>query len=221
MTVRTGTSATGAAVFVVSLLALELEYPWSTYVAFGFSRGRTLVSYLIVAALVAIATAATSALFLWVPAASARFRSVVCGIVAFGLMSLLGVLFDPVGLEIPGTRVNGIFFSEWKFLNFVFFVAAPAAVATTVICAWVARRRSHLIRESRNSVVEPERQYGRLNIQSGSPLRRHALMTRKHCDEMARLTAANIPRRGEMRTPDSFQLLFGRRTPTPGRIQVH
>jgi hypothetical protein len=39
----------------------------------------------------------------------------------------------PIGFEVPGTRLNGIFFSEWKFTNLFFYVGFPVAVLTAAI----------------------------------------------------------------------------------------
>lgn len=145
MTVRIAVSVTSVAVFTVSLLALILEYPCSTYAAFDFPQWMTFISYVVVAALTTAPAATTAAVFLWAPAASATFRSVACGVASFGLMALLGLLLGPAGLDIPGTRVRGMFFAEWKFLNFIFLVAAPSALVAAVVCAWSANRRSQFL----------------------------------------------------------------------------
>ena len=52
----------------------------------------------------------------------------------FVSLSLIAFLLGPAGFDVPGTRLNGIFFSEWKFLNFIFMVAAPASIAAAALC---------------------------------------------------------------------------------------
>jgi hypothetical protein len=43
----------------------------------------------------------------------------------FAAYVLLALLFGPFGFEIPGTRIRGIFFAEWKFVTFIFVDAIP------------------------------------------------------------------------------------------------
>ena len=123
-------------------MLLQLQYPWSIYAAYNFSKIFTLTSYLIVAAMIAVIAAVTSHFFLRLPKASAVFRAILCGITVFGLMFLWAILFGPVGLNMPGTRVRGIFFSEFEFLGFIYFVAVPASTITAALCGWFACKRS-------------------------------------------------------------------------------
>lgn len=134
-------SLSGCVLFAVSLMLLQLQYPWSIYAAYKFSKIFTLTSYLIVAAMIAAIAVVVLYFFLRLPKASAVFRAIMCGITMFGLMFLWAILFGPVGMNIPGTRVRGIFFSEFEFLGFIFFVAAPASMITAALCGWLGCRR--------------------------------------------------------------------------------
>jgi hypothetical protein len=140
MKLRTSVSLTACVLFVVALVLLQLQYPWHVYAAYNFSKLFTAASYLIVAAIVAAIAAIASFLFLRLPKASVVFRTIVCGITVFGLMLLWAVLFGPMGWNIPGTRIRGIFFSEFEFLGFVFFVAVPVSFIAAALCGWFACR---------------------------------------------------------------------------------
>jgi hypothetical protein len=128
--------------FAVALLLLQIEYPWSTYAAFGFSKGMTLASYLLAAFMVASMATVATVLCLRAFRESPLLSAVMCGVAVFVSLSVIAVLLGPTGLDVPGTRLNGIFFSEWKFVNFIFMVAAPASIAAAALCAWLARRQS-------------------------------------------------------------------------------
>jgi hypothetical protein len=133
-------SLSGVVVFAVALLLLQVEYPWSTYAAFDFSKGITLASYLLAAAIVAAIAAMATVLSLRAFKASALLSAVMCGVTMLVPLSLIAVLLGPSGFDMPGTRLNGIFFSEWKFLNFIFMVAAPASIAAAALCGWFAHK---------------------------------------------------------------------------------
>jgi len=135
-------SLSGVVVFAVALLLLLVEYPWSVYAAFSFSKGETLVSYLLAAFIVAAMGAMATALCLRTFRGSLLLCAVMCCIGMFVSLSLIAFLFGPGGFDVPGTRLNGIFFSEWKFLNFIFIVAAPASIAGAALCGWLARKFS-------------------------------------------------------------------------------
>jgi hypothetical protein len=59
----------------------------------------------------------------------------------FLLLLLLTGLFSGPGLflNIPGTRVQGIFFAEWNFVTFLMYVALPFSVASGVLARWRAQ----------------------------------------------------------------------------------
>jgi hypothetical protein len=41
----------------------------------------------------------------------------------FVLFCVVSGVFGPLGLDVPGTRIRGVFFSEWKFINFILYDA--------------------------------------------------------------------------------------------------
>ena len=51
-------------------------------------------------------------------------------------------LFSGLGLflNVPGTRLNGIFFAEFKFLNFASRVGGPIVLLATGLFYWSTRR---------------------------------------------------------------------------------
>jgi hypothetical protein len=128
--------------FGVALLLLLLEYPWSTYAAFHFSKWVTLASYLLAAFIVAAISAIATVLCLRTFKGSLKLSAVMCCIAVFASLSVIAVLLGPAGFDVPGTRLNGIFFSEWEFLNFIFIVAAPASIVAAGLCAWLAHKQS-------------------------------------------------------------------------------
>jgi hypothetical protein len=123
--------------FVLSLAVILRVYRWETYSAFDFPKQVTILSYLLAAAIVTVIT--TGALLL-----PRRFRSSLGRLVAVlavscSALALVCIGFGPYGLNIPGTRLNGIFFSEWMFVSFFFYVGLPLAVAAAVGDSVLAR----------------------------------------------------------------------------------
>ncbi len=130
----------GVVTCAIALPLLLIEYPWSIYAAFSFGKGETFAAYLLAAFIVAAVGAMTTALCLSAFRRSLLLCTVMCCAGMFVFLSLFAFLFGPVGLDVPGTRLNGIFFSESRFLNFIFFVAAPASIAGAALCGWLARK---------------------------------------------------------------------------------
>jgi hypothetical protein len=132
----------GVTAFAVAMLLLQVEYPWSSYAVYNFSKGTTFVSYMLAALIVAAIAAIATALCLRAFKRSLLVSVLMCCAGIFVSLSLIAFLLGPVGFDVPGTRLNGIFFSEWKFLNFIFMVAAPASIVGTALCGWLARKNS-------------------------------------------------------------------------------
>lgn len=127
----------GLVAFLAAVAALGIGYPWSTYYEnFDFGWWTTLSAYLLVAGVLGIA-AGVSSLFL---AELSRFpravRAVGCGLVIFTASVLLAFAFGPMGMTVPGTRIRGIFFAEWRFISFLIYVGAPVAIITALFCGW-------------------------------------------------------------------------------------
>ena len=126
------------------LVALGLEfwaYPWAIYFGnFTYGFGITLVSYLVTALLVSsVAAAATFFLshYRSMPAIGQALMTATSMLVT---LCALALIFGPFGLDVPLTRVRGIFFSEWNFMTFSSEVSAPTAVLAGLI-AWAIVRR--------------------------------------------------------------------------------
>jgi hypothetical protein len=116
-------------------IALFAFYPWSTYFGnFRFGLAITAGSYLIVALMTGIWVALTY-LVLQKRVSSARLAGAICGSVLFGLLAACALLLGPIGLNVPGTRIRGIFFAEWKFLTFMGYIAPAVAVISAVSTA--------------------------------------------------------------------------------------
>jgi len=125
---RLHSSLIGLVIFIVCLGLLFIAYPWATYHGnFHFGWRPTLISYLIVAALMGIGAGLTDVLLKKLTLSTA-VRGVICGAIILSFAALVAVLFGPMGLDIPGTRVRGIFFSEWQFINFLGYIGIPTSV---------------------------------------------------------------------------------------------
>lgn len=123
----------GIILFVACLSLLFIAYPWATYYGnFHFDWRPTLISYLIVAALIGIGSGVTDIL-LRNSILSAPVRCVICAGIVFSFVVLVALLFGPMGVEIPGTRVRGIFFSEWRFINFIGYLGIPLSVIVLLL----------------------------------------------------------------------------------------
>jgi hypothetical protein len=124
--------------FIVALGLLLLVYPWATYAAFDFPKQVTLLSYLLAAGMVTTLTTGASLLAQGFPSGLARFAaSLVFGCLALGIVC---IGFGPYGLDVPGTRLNGIFFSEWRFVTCFFCIGLPLGVLAA-IGNWLLPRR--------------------------------------------------------------------------------
>ena len=112
-------------------ILIVVAYPVTTYFRyFDFPFIVTLSSYVIVYLLVVVVCA-------WVaPNAGAKLSKtpvtrtalrVGISVLCFAILSLI---CGPGGLDVPHTRLGGIFFSEWKFVNFFFYVGLPSALTS-------------------------------------------------------------------------------------------
>lgn len=130
------------------LLAIGLEfwaYPWAIYFGnFTFGVGVTLGSYLIMAVVVGLVTSAATfvlSLFRFMPAVGQALMTAVASLTA---LALLALILGPSGIDIPGTRASGIFFSEWKFMIFTSEISAPAALLAGLIAWFIVRREQRV-----------------------------------------------------------------------------
>lgn len=133
----------GLLAFLASFAALHITYPWATYYGnFEFGWWRTMTAYVITAAFLGVVAGVSSVRLQRASTRSIALRAFSCGVINFVSALLLALLLGPVGMTLPGTRVRGIFFAEWSFLNFLGFVALPIAIFVGFLCSWNLRRQS-------------------------------------------------------------------------------
>jgi len=100
-----------------------LSYRIDRYVHwFTFPVAVTVASYVGLSVLMLVVGNAAS---FWLPRVIAK-RQLGHGLLTalvFGSFALLALLFGPFGVDVPMTRVRGIFFAEWKFVSFIFIDA--------------------------------------------------------------------------------------------------
>lgn len=113
--------------FVAALLVLAIAYPWSTYYGnFTFGWWPTLSPYLILSLFLAAVAASTSRLRQ--SPRTAINRDLMAFFILLVATVMLALLFGPGRVNVPGTRIRGIFFSEWKFVSFIAIVATPLSL---------------------------------------------------------------------------------------------
>jgi len=133
----------GVVAFVSSQLLLQWQYPWSTYYgSYPYGRGVTLASYLLVSLVLALITAGTTVFLFRASKIPILARALLCGLAVFLISMLWAISMGPMGLDVPGLRLRGIFFCEFEFLRFTFMVAAPVSCIAAAVCWWLARTRS-------------------------------------------------------------------------------
>ena len=140
-------TATLIACFSVALAGLLWQYPWSIqYGMFRFGRAETLLAYILVAMLMtAVVIGARQIVSVSLPRLRPVAAMVVSGAIAFVAFLILALVFGPGGVNVPGTRVRGIFFSEWSFVLFV-TLSLPFTITATLLLSlhhlWSRRTRA-------------------------------------------------------------------------------
>jgi len=114
---------TSILVFLACFITLHIIYPWSdSYGNYVAGLWETLISYLFVSAVIGIAAA-----FLCIlkprKNQSIYLHGIVMGLLFIVFSVVLAIMFGPVGINVPGTRVRGIFFAEFQFIDFIICVA--------------------------------------------------------------------------------------------------
>ena len=120
---------------------LLAAYPWRIYYGnFHFGLVKTAVSYAFVAVVMSIVGA------LFAPWIIHRALGSTGGLVAMTLVAastflflllVTGVFSGPgLFLDVPGTRIQGIFFAEWQFVTFLLYAALPFSIASGVLERW-------------------------------------------------------------------------------------
>jgi hypothetical protein len=120
---------------VIPLSAIVLAYPPTTYFRyFDFPFLVTFSSYLIVY-VCSLGISLLAAPFVARKVTRSKgptvFLQATVGIVGFAILTIIctATAFDLP--QVP-TRIHGIFFSEWKFLNFFFYVGVPVALLSAL-----------------------------------------------------------------------------------------
>ena len=120
-----------AVLVVIPAILIVLAYPVKTYFRYSdFPFLVTLFSYVIVYLLVLAVCAGVA------PSVAAKrskapiTRSVLQAVTAVLCFAILSFICGPIGFDLPHIRLRGIFFSEWKFVNFFFYVGLPSALAS-------------------------------------------------------------------------------------------
>lgn len=131
--------------FAAALLFLVLAYPPSTYLNyFYFPKTETKFTYVIVALFTSLISSwvAPKAAPLLLPRVtkSKWAGAAMTGFIGFMIQAILSFGFGPRGWDVPGTRVRGIFFSEWDFLTFIGHVASPMAFLSIVAYVYEHRQ---------------------------------------------------------------------------------
>lgn len=127
---------------VTSCLGLELySYPWRVFYGnFTYGAEITLFSYLLPSVLAGVVVTTAVSVFSRFPRISASDQSILTGGALLAAFFLLDVLLGPMGVEIYHTRVRGIFFDEWNFINFFVYVALPVSAFVAGV-VWLAVRQ--------------------------------------------------------------------------------
>ena len=132
--------ATGLLCAAASLGLLFWAYPWSVYYGnFTFGYGFTLRTYVIMALLIGVIVCAAVSIASQFLRLKPSAIALVTGLVTVIALILASFMFGPSGANIPGTRISGIFFSEFKFINFIADVALPSSCLASAL-AWAFAR---------------------------------------------------------------------------------
>jgi hypothetical protein len=122
----------------ISVALLMLTFRVDLYLKnFTFGAVRTLGSYFVLAFLL---TAMATYLAPWIVShllpnveTGGWTDVIMTALIAFGLFCAMSLSFGPLGADFPGTRTRGIFFAEWKFVNFVFYDALPLSLIAAAL----------------------------------------------------------------------------------------
>ncbi|MGA3105392.1 MAG: hypothetical protein ABSD53_12995 [Terriglobales bacterium] len=112
---------------------ISWAYPPNIYFRnFSFPFAVTLASYLTLYCLVLLVSMVLAPRLARRLSRTAGRRSAVQSLVAALAFAVLAGMIGTNGLDVPGTRFFGIFFAEWKFFIFFFYVGLPVAIATGI-----------------------------------------------------------------------------------------
>ncbi|MEO8660107.1 MAG: hypothetical protein ABI693_16675 [Bryobacteraceae bacterium] len=131
--------------FAAAMAGLLWQYPWSVeYGMFHFSSLETLWAYALTATVMTLIASCVRVLVRRIVPESRRLASVTLGaVVTFVGLLLLAFTFGPLGANLPGTRVRGIFFAEWSFVLFI-LLSIPFAVVAMLLLNLPRRPRERM-----------------------------------------------------------------------------
>lgn len=133
--------------FITALAGLFWQYPWPVeYGMFNFGVLETLWAYILTAAAMTLIASAVRILVVRFVPESRRLAAVALGSgVTFLGLAILALVFGPVGANVPGTRVRGIFFAEWSFVPFILLSFPFAIVAMLLLTGPQQLRRQRWV----------------------------------------------------------------------------
>lgn len=137
--------AAGLVCAATSLGLLFWAYPWSVYYGnFTFGYGITLRSYVVMALFIGVVVSAAASIVCRIPRIEPSGEALAAGLIALSSLILISLLLGPCGADLPGTRIAGIFFSEFKFMNFIGEVALPSSIVASGLswCFALLKQRS-------------------------------------------------------------------------------
>ena len=120
--------------FMAAVMLLMLTFRVDEYLQNStLSKLSTIASYIVLAGLLTLiasflAPGLTHLLFPRLKGRGGPMDIAATAGITFLLFCLISVLFGPLGFDLPGTRIRGIFFSEWNFMNFVLYNAILLAI---------------------------------------------------------------------------------------------
>lgn len=129
--------------FMLALGLLLWEYPWSTiHGRFGYGRSESIVAYAATALVMTGVALLIQGVVGRLMSDSARtvLKTVATWMATLTALGVVGLVFGPLGINIPGTRVRGIFFAEWQFVAF-FLVTIPYALVSAVVLTLAGRHQ--------------------------------------------------------------------------------
>ena len=134
--------------FLAAFAALQMVYPWQAYYGeFKFGWATTLVSYLVLAGIMAglggLVSPRVVGKLVNAPGQGWK-RSLLVALACFLLLVGLALLFSGPGLSlnVPETRIQGIFFAEWKFVNFILQIGLPFSIFVAMVDRWKRKREA-------------------------------------------------------------------------------
>ena len=120
--------------FATSLVLLFVIYPWSIYYEnFTYGWLETILAYILIGGVVTLIGGFLSPKLCTLCFSNKRNCFIMKIILSYILFSCLALIFGPVGISFFNTRVGGIFFSEWKFITFLIYVALPLALLSGLL----------------------------------------------------------------------------------------